>query len=56
MEKYGVYGQKNDLHIWSLESIVSRETAELLQDLKTSFGFQVLIVGPLEVFNKFLET
>jgi hypothetical protein len=56
MRNYGVYTRENDTQAWVLENITNRRVAELAEEVYAQFGAETLIVGPLSVFPKFLET
>jgi hypothetical protein len=56
MRNYGVYTRQNDTQAWVLETITNRSVAKLAEEVNAQFGVETLIVGPLSVFPKFLET
>jgi hypothetical protein len=56
MQNYGVYTRENETQIWTLEYVTNRSVAEIADEVNAHFGVQTLIVGPLTVFPKFVET
>lgn len=56
MRNYGVYTRESDTQVWVLENITNRSAAELAEEVNAHFGVETMIVGPLRVFPKFLET
>lgn len=56
MRNYGVYTRENDTQAWTLENITNRSMAELAKEVNAHFEVQTLIVGPLKVFPRFVET
>jgi hypothetical protein len=56
MRNYGVYTRENDTQAWTLEYITNRWMAQLAEEVNAQFGVQTLIVGPITVFPRFVET
>jgi hypothetical protein len=56
MRNYGIYTRQNDMQIWQLDRITSREDTEWAEEFNAQFGFQTLIVGPRIGFPNWLET
>jgi hypothetical protein len=56
MRNYGIYTRQNDIQIWQLDRVTSKEDTEWAEEFNAQFGFQTLIVGPRTVFPNWLET
>jgi hypothetical protein len=56
MPNYGVYIRDNDAQVWTLENVTNREVAALAEEVNARLGIRTLVLGPLTVFPKFVET
>jgi hypothetical protein len=56
MLNYGVYIHDNDAQVWILENVTNREAAALAEEVNAQLGVRTLVLGPLTVFPKFVET
>jgi len=55
-QRYGVYTRTNDAQIWCLEYVTNRVVAQMAEEINIQYGVSTLIVGPLTIFPKFVET